>query len=274
MLLTGSVIRNVDGTPRHYIAQVQDISRRKAAEAQLARTLEELRQSNATLSEFAAVAAHDLKTPLAAAIGLVEVVSLRFAPSLPEQARELLARSATQLRRLSTQIDGLLRLASISQRTMQLDDVVLHEAIHGVRALLDEPLTGTSLDVGPGRGTVDAAALDVLLQKLLANAASHGGSRIRVRSRREDGWVRVEVDDDGQGIPLEDREGVFDLFARSTTQAPGTGVGLALCRRVVERHGGAIGIDDSRSAAPACGSRSPPDVRRTISGWTAWLRFA
>ncbi len=247
VLLTGSVIRNADGTPRHYIAQVQDISRRKAAEAQLALTLGELRQSNATLSEFAAVVAHDLKTPLASAMGLGEVIAMRFAPSLPEQARELLARSSTQLRRLSTQVDGLLRLASISQRAMQLDDVVLDEAIRASAPCWARPSPAPrSTSEAPDAVRVDAAALDVLLQNLLDERGeprriAHPGAQ----SPEADDWVRVEVDDDGQGIPLEDREGVFDLFARSTTQAPGTGVGLALCRRVVERHGGAIGIDDS-----------------------------
>jgi PAS domain S-box-containing protein len=252
VLLTGSVVRNADGTPRHFIAQVQDISRRKEAEAELARTLDELRQSNQTLTDFALVAAHDLKTPLAVAIGAADLVALRYAGALPPEARRLFERSAAQLRLLSRQVDGLLRIASLGGRPMDLEDVVLEDAVATVVSMLGEMRGTTRLDVdAPDVVRVDRAALFALLQNLLANAVTHGGDHVQVRSHREDAHVRVEVDDDGHGVPAEDRERVFDLFMRSATDADGTGVGLALCRRVVERHGGQIGFDD----APNGGAR-------------------
>lgn len=252
VLLTASVVRHSDGTPRYYIAQVQDVSARKAAEAELARTLEELRQSNGALAEFAAIVAHDLKTPLAVATGMVDTLRLRYPDDLSDGARDLVARTAARLRGMAHQVDGLLRLASLGSRTMEVEDVVLDDAIAATRSLLGDSLDGVGIEVdAPDVVQVDAAALAVLLQNVLANAATHGGVRVEVRSRVTDGWVVVEVDDDGGGVPPEDRDLVFDPFARSTTEASGTGLGLALCRRVVERHGGEIGITD----APLGGAR-------------------
>jgi signal transduction histidine kinase len=91
----------------------------------------------------------------------------------------------------------------------------------------------------------------VLLQNLLENAARHGASRLRVHGEQQsDGTVRVLVDDDGPGIALEDREAVFELFQHGS-DSRGSGLGLATCRRVVERHDGRIGIED----APDGGTR-------------------
>lgn len=252
VLLSGSVVRDVDGTPGHFIAQVQDITDRKQAEEELARTLVDLQQSNASLAEFAAVAAHDLKAPLALASGTVDLLALRYAGNLPEQARDLLVRSTSQLHRLAHQVDGLLRIAAVGGRALDLEPLPLADRVRTVQSALGDALAGVVVDVAaPDDVMADRAALDLLLQNLLTNASLHGGDHVEVRSRAEGDHVRVEVDDDGPGVPAEDREHVFDLFSRSATGQRSTGLGLALCRRIVDRHGGDIGIDD----APAGGAR-------------------
>lgn len=266
ILLSGSVVRDRDGTPQHFIAQVQDISKRKRAEEELARTLTDLQQSNNTLAEFAAIAAHDLKTPLAIAGGMVDVVTLRYADNLPSEARELLSHGAAHLRRLANQVDGLLRIAAVAGRTLDLEPVPLDEAVATARAALGETLPGLVMVVDvPHVVMADRSAVTLLLQNLLTNAATHGATHVTVRSRLEDDQVRVDVDDDGPGIPPDQREVVFELFARGRTDGRSTGVGLALCRRIVDRHGGVIAIDD----APTGGARLwfrlphvPPTVDR------------
>lgn len=250
--LTGSVVRDRAGQPQHFIAQVQDISVRKRAQADLARTLRDLQQSNETLAEFAAVAAHDLKAPLAVAISTLDVVLLRYAAGLAPQGVDLLQRGLVQLRRLGHQVDGLLRIAAVSGRALDLERVDVAEAVEGVRGLLPDDLGELEVTVDASHSVqVDRAAIGLLLQNVLANAAMHGGRHVRVGSHLEGSWVRVEVDDDGPGVPEDDRDHVFEVFGRSGDGRRSTGLGLALCRRIVDRHGGTIGIGTS----PAGGAR-------------------
>lgn len=252
--LSGAVMRDESGQPRYYIAQMQDITARKAAERELVLTLEDLQRSNETLTDFAAIAAHDLKSPLVTSISGLELLSMRFAGSLPAQGQELLDRARAQLTWLSRQIDGLLRVAAMSGMPLDLDEVELGELVDRVVDGLGRLLDGLDIAVGACptvRG--DRSALTVLLQNLVENAARHGASRLRLHCETvtdAEGMVRLLLDDNGPGIPEHEREEVFELFHRGAGSRGG-GLGLATCRRIVDRHGGDIGVDD----APDGGAR-------------------
>jgi PAS domain S-box-containing protein len=250
--LAGSVLRDEDGAPRYYIAQIQDITPRKVAEAELRGTLERLRQANATLTDFAAIAAHDLKSPLAVSVSMLDLITMRFGGDLPEQARELFERVEDQLRRLAHQVDGLLRLAAVTSRTLDLQTLDVPSETEGVVDGLGYTLAGVELRIDPCPAVLaDNSALAVVLQNLLENGARHGASRLHLHAEPvEGGRVRVYVDDDGPGVPPAEREHAFEPFFQGPGGA-GTGLGLATCRYVIERHGGEIGIGD----APEGGAR-------------------
>jgi PAS domain S-box-containing protein len=244
--LSGSVLRGEDGAPRYYIAQVQDITPRKAAEAELRRTLEQLRRANATLTDFAAIAAHDLKSPLAVSVSMLDLITMRFGGDLPEQARELFGRVEDQLRRLTHQVDGLLRLAAVTTRTLDLQTLDVPAEAAGVVEGLGYTLSGVQIDIEPCPAVLaDHSALAVVLQNLIENGSRHGARRLHLHAESVgDGKVRVCVDDDGPGIPPDEREHAFEPFFQGSG-GTGTGLGLATCRYVIERHGGEIGVADS-----------------------------
>jgi PAS domain S-box-containing protein len=251
-MLAGSVLRSDDGAPRYYIAQIQDITPRKWAELELRRTLEQLQQANATLTDFAAIAAHDLKSPLAVSVSILELISMRFGGDLPEQARELFDRARSQLERLTHQVDGLLRLAAVTSMTLDEEPLDVRSVADDVVEGLGHTLAGLDVVADPcPRVVADRSALTVLLQNLLENAARHGADQVHLHAEAGGpGTVRVMVDDDGPGIPAEDRDRAFEPFFHGATEL-GTGLGLATCRDVIERHGGEIGIAD----APEGGTR-------------------
>jgi PAS domain S-box-containing protein len=251
-LVSAALVRSPEGRPLHFLTQVQDVTDRHLAQEHLARTLADLRQSNTTLAEFASVAAHDLKAPLAVASGAVEVVLAHYADALPDPAVELLHRGDAQLHGLGRQVDGLLRIATISARPLALETVLVGDVTaDAVRVLAGD---GAVLPVrvdAPCVALADRAALQLLLQNLIGNGLAHGGTRVEVRAHADDEHVHIEVDDDGPGVPARDRVGVFELFSRAPATDQGTGIGLALCRRIVERHEGTIAIDE----APLGGAR-------------------
>jgi PAS domain S-box-containing protein len=251
-LLAGSVLRDDDGAPRYYIAQIQDITARKRAEMELRRTLEQLQQANATLTDFAAIAAHDLKSPLAVSVSILELISMRFGGDLPEQARDLFDRARSQLDRLTHQVDGLLRLAAVTSMTLERETLDVPGVTQDVIEGLGHTLGGIDIATDPCPPvTADRSALTVLLQNLLENAARHGAAHIHIHAEAVGTtMVRLQVDDDGPGIPSDDRDHAFEPFFQGASDL-GTGLGLATCRYVVERHGGEIGIAD----APEGGAR-------------------
>lgn len=252
VLLSGAVLRDADGAARYFLAQVQDVTARKAAERELVLTLDDLQRSNEALTDFASIAAHDLKSPLVTAISGVDLLAMRFASALPAQGQDILDRVQGQLRRLSHQVDGMLRIAAVSGMPLELEELVIADVVERVAEALGPALDGLEVAVGPCPPLhADRSAVTVLLQNLLENAARHGASRLRVHGAHTDaGMVRVLVDDNGPGIPEAEHAAVFELFhlgPRST----GSGMGLATCRRVVERHDGTIGAGE----APGGGTR-------------------
>jgi PAS domain S-box-containing protein len=251
-MLAGSVLRADDGAPRYYIAQIQDITPRKRAEMELRRTLEQLQQANATLTDFAAIAAHDLKSPLAVSVSILELISMRFGADLPEQARELFDRARGQLSRLTHQVDGLLRLAAVTSMTLDQETLDVPRVTEDVVEGLGHTLAGIDIATDPCPPiTADRSALTVLLQNLLENAARHGAAHVHIHAEAVGPTrVRIQVDDDGPGIPADDRDRAFEPFFQGANDL-GTGLGLATCRYVIERHDGEIGITD----APEGGAR-------------------
>jgi len=218
----------------------------RATRAELERRAAELERSNAELEQFAYAASHDLREPLRAIVGYGKLLERRLDPTLDEQSRELLGYALDGAARLQTLIDDLLAYARASNRPLQRGQVALDELLEQCLRRLGPAIADSGAAVHVGElPTVegDEPQLCQLVQNLLSNALKFCEQTpdVTVTAAREpDAW-RIDVADNGVGIPPAQGGRVFEMFSRlHSHQYPGTGIGLALCRRIVQRHGGRI----------------------------------
>lgn len=227
-----------------------DITQRNQQEARIQRFLQELQRSNRDLEEFAAIASHDLQEPLRAIAGFLQLLSNRYSQSVPQKGREYLSRSIAAAHRLQRMVNDLLVYARITNRTQpfQMFDLngVLSEVLENLsNAATRRQATVTSDPLPTLRG--DRTQFVRLLQNLLNNSFTfcRQPPEIHLSAVHRGDTQIISVRDNGIGIAPEHVARVFNLFERlhRTEEYPGTGLGLAACRRIVEHHGGRIWID-------------------------------
>jgi CheY-like chemotaxis protein/anti-sigma regulatory factor (Ser/Thr protein kinase) len=226
--------------------------------ARLFRELErkgvELEIASRHKSEFLASMSHELRTPLNAVIGFSEVLLERMFGDLNERQEEYLRDIWESGRHLLELLNEILDLSKVEAGKMELEptpvDVhaVLAEGITMVRELAASRGARLDLDVGEGVDTVTADLLRFkqVVLNLLSNAVKFAHHRIVVRARVDGSMLVVSVEDDGDGVPPADQERIFEAFqqgGRGVTKEQGTGLGLTLCRRIVELHGGQIWVE-------------------------------
>lgn len=243
---------------------VHDITERKLAVEQLRHlneTLEariedrtkQLQRSNLELEQFAYIASHDLQEPLRMVVGYVQLLEKRLADRLDTDTREFMGYAVDGAKRMQTLIDDILAYSRVRTQGQPLAPVdcgaALQEALDRQAAKIAE--TGAEIDWQALPVVMaDYAQLVQLFQNLIANAikfCKDCAPRVRVEAVHEAGRWRFSVTDNGIGIAPEYRQQLFVIFKRLHTRSeyPGTGIGLAICKRIVERHGGEIGIDSA-----------------------------
>ena len=209
----------------------------------------ELERSNVDLERFAFVAAHELVAPLAVVSGAVQTVRGRFVGP-DDAAQEVLAAAVEGCRRMQALIEDILDLSRAGRGSLD-ETVDTRELVADVCLELQDALAETGSQVVYDDLPIvagDAAQLRLVFRNLIANALKFGRPGVPPvveveASRAGEDW-QFCVADNGVGIAADDREAVFGLFARSHPTIPGSGIGLAICRRVVERLGGRIWIDE------------------------------
>jgi signal transduction histidine kinase len=223
-----------------------------------------LEASNLQLSElnrfkdiFLSTASHELRTPLTSVIGYAEVLEENEGKLSPIQRREFLRRMSNEAGSLLGLIDDILDLTRLetgklvlSRGTHSLNELV-RAATQTVGPMAEKQNVGvaTTLDPRVGALAVDEVKMRQVVVNLLANAIkfSPRGSTVTVTTRRVDSAVAVEVRDQGPGVRLEDRSTIFELFGqgghKDAQQRSGLGIGLHLVRRIVELHGGKVGLE-------------------------------
>ncbi len=209
---------------------------------------EELTRSNAELEQFAYVATHDLQEPLRAVASCVQLLQKRYEGQLDARADEFITHAVDGTKRMQTLINDLLAYSRISTHAQVFAstncEMVLHEVLANLMVASAESSATVTHDALP---TVngDATQLAQLFQNLIGNALKFRGERppkIHVGAVRKDGEWRFTVADNGIGMEPQYFERVFLVFQRLHTRKEyqGTGIGLAICKKVVERHGGRI----------------------------------
>ena len=255
--LTVSPIKDEGGRVIGASTIARDVTLAKRAEEAL-RMVDELRQrtdelarSNSELQRFAFVASHDLQEPARTVASFCELLSDRYKAQLDDNAREWIGYAVAGARRMRGLVADLLeysRLQSPTRRFAPTDCAsVVAEAVANLRVSIDEMRAEVSHDPLPVV-TADAPQLAHLFQNLIANAIKFRGNqppRVHVSAERHGNEWAFSVRDNGIGIEPRHCEQIFDVFRRlhPEGQYPGTGIGLAICKRVVEQHGGQIWVE-------------------------------
>ena len=217
---------------------------------QLKSTLTELERSNGELQQFAYVVSHDLQAPLRSISGYVEIVSDDYGDRLDDDAREMLQGARDNARRMRELIQDLLAYSRVGSRREEPRDtalsVVVAEALANLSANLKEAGATVTVDELPTL-RVDASQFVQLFQNLIGNAVKFRrdeAPRVVVSARREGGDWHVSVADNGIGMEAEHIPQIFEVFQRLHPQGkyPGTGIGLSICKKIVERHRGTIRV--------------------------------
>jgi PAS domain S-box-containing protein len=237
---------------------IRDMTERKQAEeqlretaAELARQTAELERSNAELQQFAYVASHDLQEPLRMVASYTQLLRRRYHDKLDEDANEFIGFAVDGATRMQRLINDLLAYSRVGTRGKEFAPTdaneVLDRVVADLGAAIRESEATVTRDELP-RVMADASQLGQVFQNLVANAIKFRRQeppRVHVAAeRRGNEWV-FSVRDNGIGIAPEYQERIFVLFQRLHTQAeyPGTGMGLAICKKIVERHGGRIWVE-------------------------------
>lgn len=243
--LTVSLLPLLDRPGRIAVIQARDVSRQREKEEAVRNSLSELQRSNRELEAFASVAAHDLAAPLRVVVGYAEMIAKRDEQLNPRIA-ELLGKVASTSRRMQEQVDGLMILARIEREELTTSSHDLRMLTEEAIGLLEDDIarTGASVQVGPLPVILcNATGIVQVLQNLISNAIKYGGATPVVEidcTPEPTGW-RFSVRDRGIGLPEGDERDLFELFERGgARQTAGAGIGLAVCRRIIERHGGRI----------------------------------
>lgn len=252
--VTVSPVRDEQGRWVRSIITVEDISARKAAEETLKKTTAELERSNEDLQQFAYIASHDLQEPLRMVTMFLGLLRQKYGPSLDDKAAELIAYAVDGAERMSQLIRDLLQYSRVQSAPAEMTDVDMNAAF-------DRAASNCQISIARAGAIVRREPLPVvrgnetqlvqLLQNLIANAVKFRRgdvqAEVHVSARREDRQWVFAVRDNGIGIAREQAERVFLIFQRLHTreQYPGTGVGLAICRKIAERHGGRIWVEST-----------------------------
>jgi signal transduction histidine kinase len=226
--------------------------------AELDRRAAELARSNAELEQFAYVASHDLQEPLRMVASFTQLLERRYKDKLDADAREFIQYAVDGARRMQTLITDLLSFSRVGTQGKPMVatncESVLKQVLGTLKLVIQE--SGGEVTHGEMPEVMgDAQQLSQLFQNLIVNALKFRGEnppRVDIRAARSGQRWKISVRDHGIGISAEHAERIFVIFQRlhTRTEYPGTGIGLAVCKKIVERHGGEIGV----TPAPGGGS--------------------
>lgn len=237
------------------IVAFKDISRRRQIEEKMHRQREELHRSNRDLEQFAFAASHDLRQPLRMVQGYLQLLQRALDDRLDEKGREYIFHATDGARRMDEMIVGLLDYSRVGRKSKPMAPMAARDS-------LTEALNFLAWDIEQQKATINSSGdwprvvasrdeLTRLFQNLLGNALKYmpadRAPEITVASAVVGDKWRVEIRDNGIGIDPSQQSRLFKVFSRlqSRRDFEGTGIGLALCRRIVEHHGGTIGVESA-----------------------------
>ncbi len=242
--------------PVHYqrkratLGSLVDVTERKQVEERLNQITAEMQRSNTELEQFAYVISHDLQEPLRMVSSYTQLLAKRYSNKLDSDADEFIAYAVDGAKRMQTLLHDLLDYSRVGTRgkpfTLVNCEHVVEQAMANLKIAIEESGAAVSYDVLP---TVmgDEGQLVQLFQNLIGNAIKFRREeppKVHIWARRRNSVVTFSVNDNGIGINPQHSQSIFEIFRRLHTREeyPGTGMGLAICKKIVERHGGHISV--------------------------------
>jgi two-component system NtrC family sensor kinase len=251
------------------------------AKTELEKANEELVRSNDELRQFAFVASHDLQEPLRSITSFCNMLKDEYHGRLDEQANNFIERIVNGAKRMKALVTDLLSYSRVSQEErVPFQEVELRDVVSDVLANLQSSLHDAGAEVAIGELPIvvgDRMQLVQLLQNLVSNAITYRSDqppKIQIEARRHGTYWELSVRDNGIGIAPEHHQQIFEIFKRlhSRDRYPGTGIGLAVCKKIVQRHGGQITVysrlgagSDFRFTIPAPTEETPDERARLLS---------
>jgi len=233
------------------LASINDIAERKQSEASLRQAIEALERSNMELQRFAYAASHDLQTPMRSIASFIQLLQENYSNQLDQRGRDWMRRTFESVKQLQALVRDLLEYSSVDAQARPFEAVSMRDVFDHVVDLLSASIAETHAQIESGALPVvqgNRTQLVQLLLNLLDNALKYRSAavpEIRVTATLEnDEWL-FAVRDNGIGISERYQRRIFEPFQRLHEQReiPGTGIGLATCSRVVQRHGGKIWVE-------------------------------
>jgi len=229
----------------------RDITTRKSTEQALQEKAAELARSNFELEQFAYIASHDLQEPLRMVSNYTQLLARRYKDKLDQDANEFIDFAVDGAKRMQDLIHGLLEYARVGTRGKEFTPTSLEQLVNMALMNLSTAVADSKAEINVGvlpTLACDASQLTQVFQNLIGNAIKfrRPGDRpvIRISAHHEDGHWSLRVFDNGIGIDPKYFERIFQMFQRlhGRDEYPGTGIGLALCKKIVERHGGEMSV--------------------------------
>ena len=245
-------LRNAEGQIVGITGASVDVTERKLAEGHLLAQAKELARSNADLQQFAYITSHDLQEPLRMIGSYAQLIEKRYQGRLDDNADEFIRYIVQGADRMRTLINDLLMFSKLGNADRAMQRVALDSAIHWALMNLEGAVRESGAEVsfsGLPEVRGDQVQLVQLFQNLIANAIKYRGPeplRIQITADASGPEWILSVSDNGIGIDAAYHERIFGLFKRLHGQeVPGTGIGLAICRKIVENHGGRIWVESA-----------------------------
>ena len=249
--LESKVIFDENNIPTRLEGTVQDISDRKKVEEMLKLKIEELTHSNEELEQFAYVSSHDLQKPLRMIATYLQLLQRRYKGNLDDKADKYINFAVDGASRMQNLIIDLLeysRVGTVDDEPESIDcEFILNKVLSDIKAVIKENNATISHDPLP-EVMADSTQMVQVFQNLILNGIKfHGEETPKIHiaaEKKASEWV-FSVQDNGIGIDPQYSERIFEIFKRlnSRDRYPGTGIGLAICKKIVERHGGRIWVE-------------------------------
>ncbi len=242
------------GRPEYLLGISEDITERIEAQKALEVTAAELQRSNTELEQFAYVASHDLQEPLRMVASYTQLLEKRYSDKLDQDAKEFIAYAVDGAKRMQRFINDLLEYSRVGTRGRPFEPVdssaVVAQARQNLKVAVEESHASITMDELPNVSG-DAVQLTQLFQNLIANAIKFRSKEppaIHISAERQDDAWLFSIRDNGIGIDPEFAERIFVIFQRLHTrdEYEGTGIGLSVCKKIVERHGGRIWVESEK----------------------------